>query len=446
MSKEEIEKVEEEEINLRSEEVQEIMGRVPPAIERYGIAVIACITLFLIVGSFFFRYPDAIDAPIVITNSTPPVNIISKTNGKIVEILKQNEDSVHVGELLGVIESDADYKDVLALEDMVNQFLAEKITDNQMVQWMSGRELILGGMQNEYLSFKTSLTDKIRVKEEKYLPQKIEVAKERIDSRAKLESKEKNLHVINIEQEAIAYEIFKRDSLLHSNKMISDEEYERASLTFYQSKQGPVNRDVADEQFRMQRINEKENLLDLEHQYDESVNTHEQNCNSALRQLRASIVKWEQIYILRSPIDGVLNYTSVWNKNQTVNAGEAIFIIVPDKMMKPIGKALVPPTGMGRIKVGQKVIVKVNNFPDEDFGNLVGKVAFISKIPTSDGVYMVDVDFPEGLVTIFHRRLPETLQLSGTSQIVVENRRLADLFIQPVRRLMKSQETLNTAE
>lgn len=446
MSKEEIEKVEEEDINLRSEEVQEIMGRVPPAIERYGITVIACIILLLIAGSFFFRYPDAIDAPIVITNSTPPVNIISKTSGKIVEILKQNEDSVRVGELLGVIESDADYKDVLALEDMVNQFLAEKVTDAQMIQWMSDRELVLGTLQNEYLIFKTSLIEKKRVKGKRYLPQKIEVAKERIDSRVKLEIKEKNLHVINIEQEAVAYEIFKRDSLLHANKMISDEEYERASLTYYQSKQGPINRDVADEQLRMQRINEKENLLDLEHQYDESINSHEQECSKALRQLRASIVKWEQIYILRSPINGILNYTSVWNKNQTVNVGEAIFIIVPDKMMKPIGKALVPPTGMGKIKVGQTVVVKVNNFPDEDFGNLVGRVKFISKIPTSEGVYMVDVDFPEGLVTIFHRHLPETLQLSGLSQIVVENRRLADLFIQPVKRLMKSQETLNTAE
>ena len=101
---------------------------------------------------------------------------------------------------------------------------------------------------------------------------------------------------------------------------------------------------------------------------------------------------------------------------------------------------------MGRIKVGQTVIVKVNNFPDEDFGNLVGNVSFISNVPTSEGVYMVDVIFPKGLVTIFQKQLPETIQLMGTSQIVVENRRLADLFIQPVRRLLKSQKTLSTAE
>lgn len=433
-------------IELRSEELQEIIGRMPTSIERYGILVMAGIILLLVIGSFFFRYPDTIDAPIVITNSTPPINIISKTSGKIMEIFKQNEESVHAGELLGVIESDAEYKDVLILEEKINKLLAEEITDKEMSQWMSEHELQLGALQNEYLSFKSSLHEKIRLMEKRYLPQKIAVVKERMDSREKLEHKEKHLHEINIEQEAIAYEIFKRDSLLHANKMISDEEYERASLTYYQSKQGPINRDVADEQYKMQRINEKESLLDLEHQNDEALNNHTQNCNSALRQLRASIVRWEQIYILRSPIDGILNYTSVWNENQTVNTGEAIFIIVPDKMKKPIGKALVPAAGMGRIKAGQTVIVKVNNFPDEDFGNLVGNVSFISNVPTSEGVYMVDVIFPEGLVTIFQKQLPETIQLMGTSQIVVENRRLADLFIQPVRRLLKSQKTLSTAE
>lgn len=433
-------------IELRSEELQEIIGRMPTSIERYGILVMAGIILLLVIGSFFFRYPDTIDAPIVITNSTPPINIISKTSGKIMEIFKQNEESVHAGELLGVIESDAEYKDVLILEEKINKLLAEEITDKEMAQWMSEHELQLGALQNEYLSFKSSLHEKIRLMEKRYLPQKIAVVKERMDSREKLEHKEKHLHEINIEQEAIAYEIFKRDSLLHANKMISDEEYERASLTYYQSKQGPINRDVADEQYKMQRINEKESLLDLEHQNDEALNNHTQNCNSALRQLRASIVRWEQIYILRSPIDGILNYTSVWNENQTVNTGEAIFIIVPDKMKKPIGKALVPAAGMGRIKAGQTVIVKVNNFPDEDFGNLVGNVSFISNVPTSEGVYMVDVIFPEGLVTIFQKQLPETIQLMGTSQIVVENRRLADLFIQPVRRLLKSQKTLSTAE
>lgn len=436
----------EKDIELRSEELQEIIGRIPSSIERYGILVMACIIFILITGSFFFRYPDTIDAPIVITNSTPPVNIVSKTSGKIVKIFKANEDSVFTNDLLGVIESDADYQDVLDLDNKINALLLGGITDEEMIQWMSNHELILGSLQDAYLVFKNSLLEKIRLNEAQYLPKKIKSAQERISKREELEHREKELHEIVIEQEAIAYEIYKRDSILHVNKMMSDEDFERASLTFYQSRQGPINRKLEEEQFQMQQLNEREELLDLVYQNEETTNKHEQNYNSAIRQLRASIVRWEQTYILKSPIDGHLNYTSVWNENQTANTGEIIFIIVPNKMKEPIGKAYVPVTGMGRIKVGQTVIVKVNNFPDEDFGNLVGKVDFISNVPTAEGIYMVDVTFPDGLVTIFHKQLPPTLQLIGTSQIVAENRRLADLFIQPVNRLLKSQETLSSIE
>ena len=56
MSKEDIEKIEEEEINLRSEEVQEIMGRVPPWIERWGITVIALLLVVILAGAAMFPY------------------------------------------------------------------------------------------------------------------------------------------------------------------------------------------------------------------------------------------------------------------------------------------------------------------------------------------------------------------------------------------------------
>lgn len=436
----------ERDIELRSEELQEIIGRIPSSIEKYGILVMACIVSVLIIGSFFFCYPDTIDAPIVITNSTPPVNIVSKANGKIVKIFKANEESVRVDDLLGIIESDADYQAVLDLDEMINELLSGSMTDEEMLYWMYNHELKLGGLQDAYQNFRNSLLEKNRFIKAQYLPQKIKTAKERIATREELERKERNMHEILIEQEAIAYEIYKRDSLLHISNMMTDEDFERASLSFSQSKQGPINRKIEDEQYRMQQINEREGLLDLVYQNDETNNKNEQNYNNAIQQLRAAIDRWEQTYFLKSPINGSLNYTSVWNENQIVNAGEVIFIIVPEKMEEPIGKAYVPVAGMGRIQVGQTVIVTVNNFPDEDFGNLIGKVNFISNVPTSEGVYMVDIIFPDGLTTIFNKQLPQTLQLIGTSQIVAENRRIADLFIQPVRRLLKSQEALSSIE
>lgn len=433
----------EDDIELRSEELQEIIGRIPSSIERYGILVMACIVLLLILGSFFFRYPDTIEAPIVITNSTPPINIVSKTSGKIVEVLMGNEESVSVNDVLAVIESDADYQDVLDLDNMLEDIFSGRMTDDEVSQWVTDHELRLGSLQEVYLMFKNSLAEKVRFERTQYLTQKIKSAEERISMREELEHREKELHEIIKAQEAIAYEIYKRDSSLYVNKMMSEEDFERAYISFSQSKQGPINRKVEEEQYKMQQLNEKEELLDLVYQKEETANKHIQDYNGTMRQLRVAITKWKQTYILTSPIEGKLNYTSFWSENQTVNAGDIIFIIVPSQMEDPIGKAYVPVAGMGRIQIGQTVIVKVNNFPDEDYGNLVGKVNFISNVPTSEGIYMVDVVFPDGLVTIFHKQLPHTLQLLGTSQIVAENRRLSDLFIQPIRRLLKSQETLS---
>lgn len=434
------------EIEIRSDELQEIIGRIPSSIEKYGLIVMSCIIIVLIIGCFFFYYPNTIEAPIIITNSTPPVNIVSKINGKIILICKANEDTVQNKDILGVLESDAAYQDVFELNNKIDNLLSGKITDEDMIAWMSSKELMLGSIQDAYLTFKNSLTEKRRFEKVQYLPQKIKVTQERISTRDNLEQREKDLHEIIMEQENIAHDIYIRDSLLHVNTMISDEDYERSLLAYSQSKQGPINRKVEEEQFKLHRINEKEELLDLLHQNEETTNTHILNCNITIRQLKTAIVQWDRTYVLRSPIDGVLNYTSIWNKNQTVSAGEILFIIVPTDMKDPIGKAYVPVSGMGLIKVGQTVIVKVNNFPDEDYGNLVGSVSFISNVPTAEGVYLVDVVFPHGLITSFHKKLPLTLQLIGTSQIVAENRRLSDLFIQPARRLIKKQETLNAIE
>ena len=51
---------EEKEIELRSEEVQEVMNRVPPTILRYGSGVLLGIVLLLLGGSAWFSYPETV--------------------------------------------------------------------------------------------------------------------------------------------------------------------------------------------------------------------------------------------------------------------------------------------------------------------------------------------------------------------------------------------------
>jgi HlyD family secretion protein len=75
-----------EEIELRSEEFQEVLGKVPSWIVRWGITVLGAIIVIILAGSAVFKYPDIISAQITITGSTPPAAIVARSNGMIKEL------------------------------------------------------------------------------------------------------------------------------------------------------------------------------------------------------------------------------------------------------------------------------------------------------------------------------------------------------------------------
>ncbi len=43
-----------------------------------------------------------------------------------------------------------------------------------------------------------------------------------------------------------------------------------------------------------------------------------------------------------------------------------------------LGKALLPLQGSGKVHVGQRVHIRLNNYPDQEFGYVKGQVASIS--------------------------------------------------------------------
>jgi len=86
---------------LRSEEVQEVLGWVPPWILRAGITVLFMIVIILFIGSWFYKYPDIIEAPLIVTSYNPPVQVNARVNGKITQLLVTDKQSVKASDYLG---------------------------------------------------------------------------------------------------------------------------------------------------------------------------------------------------------------------------------------------------------------------------------------------------------------------------------------------------------
>ena len=113
-------------IELRSEEVQEILTRIPHWMIRWGSVVIFFIILLLFSLSFVIKYPDIVTANIIITTNTPPEKLVAKTSGKIVAILVTNKSIISANTAIAIIENTANYKDVFLLKSLIDNYDIEK--------------------------------------------------------------------------------------------------------------------------------------------------------------------------------------------------------------------------------------------------------------------------------------------------------------------------------
>ena len=107
-------------IEIRSEEVQEILNKVPNWMIRYGNTLILILIIMLLFISWFIKYPDVISSQVMVTTSTPPEKIFAKSSGQFEVLLANEENDVKENEVLAVIENTASYKDVLFLKKLID--------------------------------------------------------------------------------------------------------------------------------------------------------------------------------------------------------------------------------------------------------------------------------------------------------------------------------------
>lgn len=425
-------------IELRSEELQDLIGRMPSCFERYGIAIMAVVVLVMFTGTFFFKYPDTLDAQIVITNSAPAATVVARTSGNLEFLNKKNGRMVLAGELLAVIANTANHEDVIQLEKIIKKMERQEISLSEFVHWMDIKKLQLGNMQRYYVVFSNAARNLYHHNTNNYYKKKKNIVYRRQEQRHEMEYKEHHLHELQKKQESICREIYLRDSMLYALGMLSKEAYDKANQIYIQSRRGAIDREVEEMAHLIQKTNDQEAILDLTNEQFVVANNFEQAFFSTLQELNMAIKNWEETYLMRSPTDGILNQMGLLGENRYVSNGENLFYVTPKAQKKPIGKALLPASGAGKVKIGQKVIVSVNNFPEEEFGSLNGVVCAISDVPTTEGNYIVDIEFPNGLNTVFHKELPSSQQYIGSARLIIKDRRLIEVFVQPIKTILSN--------
>lgn len=426
--------MESDRIELRSEEVQEVMGQIPAWIVRWGITVLFLVVVALVAGSYFFKYPDVIVAEMTLTGRHPVASVVTRSAGKIQELFVEDNVAVEEGTWLAVIENHALTEDVLLLEKIL---LASGLdADSVNAGLACHKELSLGDMQTAYSGLLSALHACENYREIDYYPQKIASVRKQIELHTAYYNQINRQRQTMSEQYTLAERQYARDSLLFARKVLSPNEHEASRSTLLQSRYSLEGAAASAENLRIQIGQQEEVLLDLTLEQNEKEFTLTQGFQTAREQMLNSFNEWKLRYCLAAPVQGIVTFTKYWNENQYIPAGEAAFTVVPQGQNRLVGKVQIPIARSGKVKKGQRVIVRFPSFPDQEFGVVNGLVANISLVPAND-FYTADIDFPEGLKTNYGKVLPVSPETRASAEIVTEELRLIERFFQPIKRVLK---------
>ena len=424
---------------IRSDEVQEILNHVPNWMVRWGTTLIFSLILLFLFISWLIKYPDVISGQLTLTTEKPPIQLISKANGEVQHLYVSNNEIVEAGTQLVEIKNPLQKEAVNYLQELlpqVERYLNDEVSDVSF----EDEGFVFGEIQQVYSTLKKQLAAFQLIRRNDYQRNKIRNINKQIANHKRLAAINRDqlkLAEANLEN---AQEKFQTDVTLYEEKIISKVEFFQRKEAFNQiknqlesMKKSLVQNDIA--------------LTDLENQQNEASYQFSDQEQKLIEEIKSStqviqnkISTWQQNYMLTAPFKGKATYLTSLYENQFVQSGTPILSIIPENNEY---QAIITLTsqGYGKIEIGQKVQIKLDNYPYIEYGQLQGEIVDISVLPNYENKdnaaqYLAKVQLTNGLTTTYNMTLAYKPEMMGVGKIVVQDLRLIERIFNSIRKLM----------
>ena len=423
----------------RSEEVAAIIDRMPT---RFGNWVALAVVTFAVLLLFFgwiIKYPDVVTGAIEINSNVSPVKLVANTSGKIQLTGLAAQDSVSEGENIAIIQNPAKIDDIEQITKLLKKLNPNDIT-TPSIRNLFPEKVTLGELNLKYYTFLTALKNSCEYIEQNIFEQQQRSLSDEIRWKKRiLMETEKALVTIN-ENLDISQKWYDKYASLNE-KLVATYEYEvdKNKMEYLSILQNQQNLQKESAYTQMQITDSENRLLQIGIEKQEKERQMLLDLLAAYHDLSDNIKLWEEHYLLKAPFDGKVEFLNFWVDNQFVQAGTEIFSIIP-KENSPIGQMMLPAGGAGKVKIGYKVRIKLENYPYREFGYIEGKVRSISLVPqqynrgtTTIDAYLVLVDMFNGLSTNYGEILDFQYSIRGSADIVVKDRRLIERLFDNIK-------------
>lgn len=424
-------------VEIRSEEVQEILGTPPGWLVQWGTTV-ALLGFALLLGvAWFVRYPDVVTSDkLIITSTEPPVEVIAHSDGRIAQLFIFDNQTVFEKQALGLLQNTAQYEHVCLLDTLLGQWL--QMTAEEL-RWLTcPNNLRLGELQADYALFVRYLEDfqSGHTNRNNTVPpgiSPIQIQIKQLEQSIAFDQKSmKRLE----EQLKIAEDLYEGQKKLFRQGLISELklEEERLKITDIERQRDMLEGSILEKNREIVRL--RNSIQSRNFGPQENTPSSYTRLLSSLNSLRSALDRWMQTYLLTAPITGKVALNGLKSQH-FVRSGEDVMIIVPQNRDSIIGQALLPVDKSGKVAVRQKVVMKLDNYPYQEFGTVSGLVTAKMLVP-KNREYIIKIGgikvSPDGkMLTSANKEIYFEQQLLGTVEIITEDKSFLQRVLEQLR-------------
>jgi multidrug efflux pump subunit AcrA (membrane-fusion protein) len=417
---------------INSEEVQEIIKAVPSWILRWGITLIFAVLGGIILLSSLIDYPDIIKTDLKVNSLNAPKFVLAKQNAKLTDLLVKDGETVKPAQVLAYLESTGSPQDVLEINKHLKNFQSN-ILKSVNEKTVLPTDLNLGEVQSSYQNFYQSyLQYQSTQRNGYYLNRMVYLENELRDIKILKGQiiKQRNIQEVeyaNNEKEYDAYkQLFAKKVISRSEFSLQENKYLAAKYPLQQTETSILNNAGS------YMAKEKE-LLDLKH----TIAEERAKFLQALNQCITETETWLLQHVLRAPIAGRLSYAGIIQQNQNLVVNQEVFIINSGNT-DFFGEVQIPQYSMGKIRTGQRALVKLKSYPFEQYGMIRGKLTYISDVAYRDSVFVAKVSFDEFENKDKAHKIVLKNGMHAEAEIITEESSLLQRFFRSITKIMNS--------
>ena len=225
-------------VELRSPAVQEIFGRPPRWIVRWGITVTGLVVAVMVAGSALLKFPDVVGSSITVTTWNLPAHVTARVTGRIDSLFVGEGEAVAAGDVLMSLWNPARYGDVERARSWAEGWrgFCEGRTDS-LPSGGCPAGLELGSLQTAWQAMIKAADDYVFFQENAYHAQKVKAMEAQASIQGEIARSAQEQIGIAEAQLAVQERLFGTDSLLYVRKAISLAEYENSRSGVLQLRQ-----------------------------------------------------------------------------------------------------------------------------------------------------------------------------------------------------------------